>query len=291
MRRLIGAASALALALALSAGTAWALPPVWVVKDHGSTLVMFGSVHLLPRGTEWRPDALKDALSHADQVWFEAPMDAAGLSAATQAALAHAVLPEGQSLSAMLSPGGRQRLAKAAQLLGVSAAQLDKLQPWYAELAIQSGLFQQLGVKGSDGVEQQLWAGLSPAAARKTLETPEEQIDFFAGAPIKEQLASLEQALKDVPNARRDYDELLKAWLGGDVRTLDRKVVAPLKRNSPMLYDRVVTQRNARWVKAIDERLKGSGETVIVVGMGHLIGPDGLPARLRAQGFQVEGPR
>ena len=289
MRRLIGAASA--LVLALFAGTAWALPPVWVVKDHDSTLVMFGSVHLLPPGTEWRPAALRDALSHADQVWFEAPMDVAGLSAATQAALAHAVLPEGQSLSAMLSPGGRQRLAKAAQLLGVSAAQLDKLQPWYAELAIQSGLFQQLGVKGSDGVEQQLWAGLSPAAARKTLETPEEQIDFFAGAPIKEQLASLEQALKDVPNARRDYDELLKAWLGGDVRTLDRKVVAPLKRNSPMLYDRVVTQRNARWVKAIDERLKRSGETVIVVGMGHLIGPDGLPARLRAQGFQVEGPR
>lgn len=291
MRRLIGSAAVLALALALSAGAAWALPPVWVVKDHDSTLVMFGSVHLLPPGTDWRPDALKGALAHADQVWFEAPMDAAGLSAATQAALAHAFLPEGQSLSAMLSRAGRQRLEKTAQFLGVSAAQLDKLQPWYAELAIQSGLFQQLGVKGSDGVEQQLWSGLSPAAKRQTLETPEEQIGFFADAPLKEQIASLEQTLKDVPNARRDYDELLKAWLGGDVRTLDRKVVEPLKKSSPTLYDRVVTQRNARWVKAIDERLKGSGETVLVVGMGHLIGPDGVPARLRAQGFKVEGPR
>ncbi len=289
MRRLIGAATA--LVLALTAGAAWALPPVWVVKDHDATLVMFGSVHLLPPGTEWRPEALKDALAGADEVWFEAPMDAAGLSAATQAALAHAFLPEGQSLSAMLSPVGRQRLEKTAQLFGVSVAQLDRLQPWYAELVIQSSLFQQLGVKGADGVEQQLWAGLSPAAKRVTLETPEEQIDFFAGAPAKEQIASLEQTLKDVPNARRDYAELLKAWLDGDVHTLDKKVVAPLKKNSPTLYDRVVTQRNARWVKAVDERLKASGETVIVVGMGHLIGPDGLPARLRAQGFQVTGPR
>ena len=289
MRRLIAAAAA--LVLTLTGGTAWALPPVWVVKDHGSTLVMFGSVHLLPPGTDWRPEGLKDALTHADQVWFEAPMDAAGLSAATQAALAHAFLPQGQSLSAMLSPGGRQRLEKTAQLLGVSVAQFDKLQPWYAELAIQSGLFQQLGVKGSDGVEQQLWAGLSPTAERKTLETPEEQIGFFADAPVKEQVASLEQTLKDVPNARRDYDELLKAWLGGDFRTLDKKVVEPLKKSSPTLYDRVVTQRNARWVKAIDARLKGSGETVIVVGMGHLIGSDGLPARLRAQGLDVTGPR
>ena len=50
MRRLIGAATA--LVLALTAGAAWALPPVWVVKDHDATLVMFGSVHLLPPGTE-----------------------------------------------------------------------------------------------------------------------------------------------------------------------------------------------------------------------------------------------
>jgi hypothetical protein len=64
-----------------------------------------------------------------------------------------------------------------------------------------------------------------------------------------------------------------------------------LKKSSPGLYDRVVRQRNARWLTAVDARLKTKGETVMVVGMGHLIGADGLPAQLRAQGFDVEGPR
>jgi len=280
-----------AAALWLAPAAASALPPVWVVRDRDSTIVMFGSVHLLPPGTDWRPPALKQAMAHADDVWFEAPMDSAGLSAATQAALAHAFLPKGQSLSALLSAAGRERLGKTAQLLGVPVARFDALQPWYCELMIQSALFEKLGVKGSDGVEEQLWGGLSPEARRVTLETPEQQVGFFADAPTDEQLASLEQTLKDVPNARRDYDQLLRAWLNGDTRTLDAKAVAPLRKSSPGLYRRVVTERNARWVQAIDERLKGQGETVIVVGMGHLIGRDGLPAQLRAQGYQVDGPR
>ena len=289
MRILTAAAATLILLLLPAAASAMAC-----FKAAGRQSVPGGKRCTEPNSTmveSWLLTTQTGGRAEAADVWFEAPMDAGGLSAATQAALAHAFLPEGQRLQALLSPAGRKRLAAAAQTLEVPVERLDRLQPWYAELMIQSGLFEKLGVSGSDGVEEQLWAGLSPTAKRATLETPEQQIGFFADAPIKEQVASLEQTLKDVPHAERDYQELLKAWLGADIRTLDRQVVAPLKKSSPGLYDRVVTQRNARWIKAIDRRLGGSGETVIVVGMGHLIGPDGLPAQLRAQGYAVEGPR
>jgi uncharacterized protein YbaP (TraB family) len=36
--------------------------------------------------------------------------------------------------------------------------------------------------------------------------------------------------------------------------------------------------------------MKGHGRTVVVVGVGHLIGPGGVPARLRALGYSVTGP-
>ena len=52
----------------------------------------------------------------------------------------------------------------------------------------------------------------------------------------------------------------------------------------------LIQRRNAAWTRAIAERLAGSGETVIVVGAGHLVGPDSVPALLRARGIKVEGP-
>ncbi len=285
------ARAAVLLVLLLAPATASALPPVWVVHDQDSTMVLFGSVHLLPQGLDWRPPQLKEALGKADDVWFEAPMDGASQADATEAATRGALLPAGQSLMKMLSRSGRDRLTHAAALLDLPLDQLDRFRPWYADLVVSVGLIEKFGGQRNEGVERQLWEGLSPRAKRVGLETPAEQIGFFTSLSMHDQLASLNQTLKGVDTVQSDYKTLLDAWMGGDVRVLDREVVRPLRKAAPGLYAKVVLQRNERWTEAIVRRLQGSGVTVVVVGMGHLIGPDGVPARLRAKGYDVEGPR
>ena len=288
--RLLARLGVLALII-LTPAWALALPPVWTVRSHDCTVVLFGSVHLLPQGLDWRPPALLAALAQADDVWFEAPMDDVGREAATQAAQSHARLPEGQSLWKLLSARGRDRLRRAEPMLHATAQQLDGLEPWYVDLAISNSLYAAVGAQGSQGVEQQLWAQLPAKAVRRQFETPAEQVEFFADAALEDQVASLEQTLRDMSKADKDYHTLLKAWVAGDLRTLDREVVRPLKAVSPKSYDVLVRQRNARWIAELTRRLERPGHVVVIVGMGHLIGPDGLPARLRALGYDVEGPR
>lgn len=287
MRGMAGAI--LAAWLALNAAPAAALPPVWTVRDADSEIVIFGSVHVLPEGLQWRPFALDKALSQADDLWFETPVDEASSLAALRESSTYGFLANDKSLSPMLSRVGRARLAKVAAALEIPLERLERMRPWYAELTLSAALYNESGAGVAQGVEQTL-SRSAPKAQRRAFETPAEQIAFFANAPLGDQIASLEQTLKQIDQRPGDYQALVRAWMAGDTRALDKEAVQPLKKSAPRLYKLLVAERNARWADRIADRMAGQGRTVIVVGVGHLVGKDGLPARLRAKGLKVEGP-
>ena len=280
----------IALGTCLMAGPALAKPPVWIVRDQDSEMVLFGAVHVLPPGLDWRPAALDKALVQADDLWFELPVG--GATQAQVAALANAkgLLPHDQTLSGLLSPKGTANLAKVAKALGLAPAALDRLEPWFAEVVLAGAEFRTSGANAASGVEATVQALAPVGLRREAFETAGGQIALFDEAPLDAQIASLEEGLAEMTQNPGAYDRLLAAWMSGDTQALTRDALDPLKRAAPMLYDRLVSARNADWTQTLDGRLKGRGRTVVVVGVGHLLTADGVPARLRALGYSVEGP-
>jgi len=279
-----------ALLLALVAGAAAAEPAVWVARGKHATVVLFGSVHLLPPDLAWQPAKLKRALAAADDVWFEIPIDDAANLAAGQAAIEAGMQPAGQTLSGLLTAGDQAQLARAALICGLSVEGLDRLKPWYADVTLSVASYRLAGAVVEYGVERQVSAALPASIQRRAFETPAEQIDALSGAPVPDQVASLRETLSELAHGPDSYNRLLQAWLDGDPRALRREALRPMMRQAPGVYKSLVTDRNHRWVETIAQRLQGSGEAVVIVGVGHLVGPDGVPALLRARGFKVEGP-
>jgi uncharacterized protein YbaP (TraB family) len=280
----------LAVCLLLVAGPALARPPLWIAHGRHSTIYLFGSVHLLPSGFDWAPRQLIAALPKAKEIWFELPIDQTTDTAAGKLTAALGYLPAGDRLANHLAADRDEQLRKIAAGLDIDAAALEGMRPWLAEVTLSLTVDEREGATAMRGVEQQLQALTPLNARRRAFETAAEQIGFLAGAPMPDQIASLDETLHEIADDPGAFSRILDEWMAGDLEGLRADALVPLQNASPTLYRRLITDRNARWAEQVHRRLEGRGVVVVVVGMGHLIGAEGLPARLRAMGVTVEGP-
>ena len=276
--------------LLVPAPAAVAQPALWTVRAPHATLILFGSVHLLPPGLDWEPPALAQALSAADELWFELPIDAATAATAQKLALEKGMAPKGGNLFHGLKARDAERLRAISASVGVPPTMLASMRPWLAEVTLSLAQDSQAGGAASEGVDQQISDRAPVAIRRRAFETASQQIDFLAAAPLGDQISSLNETIGEISDDPDIYHRVVNAWLAGDVATLEKEALQPLAKASPRMYRRLITDRNHRWAEVLATRLKGEGAIVVVVGTAHLLGPEGVPALLRDRGFEVEGP-
>ena len=139
-------------------------------------------------------------------------------------------------------------------------------------------------------------AAFMPALAQgkpiKGFETAEKQMQMFSAMPADAQLALLRTSLDDGGEAgKAKLDAIARHWAAGDDAAAAEQMVTKMKAIAPDLYARMVVARNRAWIPQIEGMLKTPGVRMIAVGEGHLLGPDGVPALLKADGVRVERVR
>ncbi|HRO32217.1 MAG TPA: TraB/GumN family protein [Brevundimonas sp.] len=261
-----------------------AAPALWVVRDADSTLYLFGSVHVLKPGTDWRTDRVDQAFAAAQDVWFELtnPDDAA---AAVPFIQRHGVSRD-RPLSSRLSAEDFGRLDVAARAIGASAAQMDPMRPWFAAMNLTMSQLIQAGFQPGTGVDLiMLKRAREEGKDIHGFETMDQQLGIFAGLDEATEMSMLQYSLDGFEHADQIVDGMVLAWRTGDTDGLDRVMHTEWKADFPAVYDALLTQRNIDWANQIQERLKGSGVTMVIVGAGHLVGSDSVQAQLAQRGI------
>lgn len=272
-------ARALACFVLLLPSTVFAKPALWVVKDADTTIYLFGTVHLLPRDTDWHFPALDRALADSDALVLEITDD----NPANMTAL---VLRYGidaaHPLSTLLSSSDMQRLDRAARLAGLpGTGSLNIMRPWLAALTLTVAPLTRAGLDPQLGVDKQLRTEMAAAGKPvRALETAKQQIHFVADMPTALQLAMLRQTLRETDTATVDLNALISAWKDGDDAAIARLENALMKREEPRLYQRLLVERNRAWAGRIKTMLDTPGTLFIAVGAAHLAGPDSVQAQL-----------
>jgi len=281
--RLAGAVAAFALIAAPTAASAE--PMLWKVSDKDSTMHLFGTIHVLDQGNSWRTPAFDAVFKGDEEVWFEIDMAKASDPAAI-APYQSLMIDPAQPISKRLKPEDYARFAEAAKGLGVDPAQVDILRPWAAALQLTMLGLVKAGASPDAGVDKVLSGEVAPRPM-KTLETIEQQLRIFADMPAEVENAYLLTTVEDLKEGPAYFKRMAEAWGAGDVATFEKTFLQDLRAN-PEVYDAVLKKRNQAWVEILDAELKGKGSDFVAVGALHLVGPDGVPALLKARGYKVE---
>jgi uncharacterized protein len=285
VRRTIAAMLAGMMALMLPAKAA-AEPAMWVIEDADSKIYLFGTIHLLPRGTEWRSEKINRAISESSELWLEiADLESmfAQLTAVT-AVFSQGLSPR-QPLSERLTPEQYEEFGRVAETMGYSARQLDGFRPWLAGMMIEMGAYQ-----GAD-IEQGADLQLSRDFRKRQLpvrgfETIGQQVRVFSGMSPEDELQYLLDTVRNADPSGSALGEMAKIWAEGDDKTLDREFVAEMKEASPEFYDAILTRRNQGMADKIERILAGSRVSFVAVGAAHLVGPDSIQALLARKGIK-----
>jgi len=291
-RPVIAALAALSLSLTgCSAGAAVESPPagaapgpaLWRVADEDTTIYLFGTVHALPRDTQWFDGRVERAFASSDQLVTE--IDMSDLAAQGQALASEGTLAGGQTLRALMTEENRRQYEEALISLGLPVAALDQMEPWFAAMTLSLLPLLRAGYESESGVEMALGAR-AEGKQRAGLETVEEQIALFDTLPQEAQLAFLDEMVEQVPQASSTLDAMVAEWLEGDAATLAALLNDEL--TDPALYERLLTRRNANWAAWIDERLDMPGTVFVAVGAGHLAGRGSVQEQLREHGLKAD---
>lgn len=258
-------------------------PALWKVGDADTTIYLFGTVHALPQGKDWYDGRIERAFTASDEMVTEVDLsDQTASAAAMQSA---GMLPEGMSLREMMTPENRQQFEAALVGLGLPVEALDRMEPWMATLTMSLLPLLRQGYQTESGVEMSL-ASRAEGKQRGALETIAQQIDLFDGMPMDAQLIFLDKTVEAMPEAKVSLDAMVDEWIKGDADALAALLNSEL--DDPVLYKRLLTQRNANWAGWIEQRLQQPGTVFIAVGAGHLAGADSVQRQLRRRGLKVE---
>jgi uncharacterized protein YbaP (TraB family) len=254
-------------------------PALWVVKDKDTTIYLFGTIHVLKPGLSWFDEAVKTAFDKSGEVVLEMPMPTT--EQAQAAVMKSAVNMTGPKLSEKLPESERAAYAKAVADAGLPAGTLEPLDPWFAASTLTQVALQKQGYDLASGAEQVISTAAKAAGKPVTgLETLEQQLGFFDSLTDAAQIAFLTDTIKELPDAGKEIDKMVDQWAQGDPAALAVTINADMAA-TPELRRVLLTDRNARWAKWIEQRMAKPGTVFVAVGAGHLAGTGSVQDALK----------
>jgi len=262
--------------------------PLWEVRGKSNSVYLLGSIHFAKDDFYPLAKPIEQAYERSSIIVFEADLGEMK-SMETQASLLKAgMCPAGETLSQLVGKETYSALQSWLRNKGGDPSMLDPMKPWLASVTVVALELQKLGFSPGKGIDEHFYSRAKADQKEiRGLETVDFQISLFAGLSREDSESLLKSMLEDAARFPKIFADVIEAWKTGNAAKIEQ-LLLEITKQYPAILKKFLSDRNRAWLPKIEELLTGNKNVFVVVGMGHLVGSDGVVQLLKKKGIQVE---
>jgi hypothetical protein len=261
---------------------------LWQLQSGKGNIYILGSIHFLKRENYPLNPTIEKAFDSTKKLVLEIDLKSADSGTVQRLTLEKGLHRDGKTLQENISAETYSLAAKRAQELGIDIGALSPLKPWVVALTMTSLQLQRLGFDPNSGVDRYLAERATKAGKPMAgLETAAFQIELMDQFSASDQESMLRHSLKEMDLLDKGLDQIVRSWAAGDVPALEDLLLNAM-REYPAVHQKIIVDRNRRWLPEIERMIEQGESTLVVVGAAHLVGKEGVIELLKARGYTLE---
>lgn len=261
---------------------------VWKVSNKDDHIYIGGTVHILPESAFPLPEQFEQAYKKSDAIVLEVPLPDPTDQQAQMAMMQAMAYKDGRTLTDVLSAETYQSLADYLAENGMAIEQLKGFKPGLMSVMLMAVELQKAQLAG-EGVDA--YFAKQQQADKKSAEYLEDmafQIQLLSSMGEGSEDDFIKLTLSQMSEYKPMFEKSLKAWREGDSEQLFNIMLKPMLDADPKSYKTLMTDRNKNWIPKIEAMFTDQDKEFVLVGAGHLVGPDNVLALLKAKGYTIE---
>ncbi len=283
------------LVLQILSPAAWSDPLLWQVENPrtGQKLYLFGSIHFGSEDLYPLSAPVMEAFRQSKALAVEVDLLATDHQYMSRLLSRVGHNPAGVTLESLMSSEDWLLLMQVARDHQVSAESFQKLKPWLAAVQLAAMQMRASGFDEGAGIDRYFLRMARDQADPKLvieLESLDSQLRIFSRLSLREQLLFLRQTLDEFSHGGDYLSQIAKAWQSGDEQVL-QELIGGAFTGTPeaeAMYRVIFTDRNLQMAATVAGLLERGQTAFVVVGVGHMVGGDGLVALLQQRGFRIQ---
>jgi uncharacterized protein YbaP (TraB family) len=256
----------------------------------GAKVHVLGSIHVGDSSFYPVDPIIEQAFSSADALVVEADISKVDPLAVMRLVVRYAALPQGTTLADKIGAEAFASLENFMSRHGVPIANVTGFAPWWVAMNVLTLQLTDQGLTNDSGIDKH-FLDRAHAASKSVfeLESVESQISMLAGLPSDIQEMMLLDALVGGMQNGNNVRLILEAWKNGDANAVEQAIFEELAKKPEWmpLKEALITKRNIDMAEKITAMAKPDKALFVVIGAGHVVGDQGVPALLLAKGYAV----